>query len=137
MNCRILTFLSLLCGLALSGCAGADGSACREYKICCGMSSERGEVSEDAWRSFCDRHVSAAFPDGYTVVDATGYWRGDTGSTAKERAKIILVIAPADAREKVLSVARRYRKEFAQECVLVSSSDADMESVRAKDRAGK
>lgn len=127
---RSLVLLLLLCGMLLSGCAGGS-SASREYKIYCGMSSKQGEVSEEAWRDFCDRHVSAAFPDGYTVIDATGYWRTGPNATAKERAKVILIVAPAAAREKVRAVARRYREEFDQEAVLISASDAEIEVVQA------
>ena len=128
----------LMCAMLLTGCvAGNNASAWREYKVLCGMSSKNGEVSEDAWKRFCDKHVSAAFPDGYTVLDATGYWRSGQNATAKERSKVILVIAPADAREKVLSVARQFQKEFSQEFVLISSSDAEMEVVSAKDTSGR
>ena len=114
------------CTLLLSGCAMENVSACREYKIFCGMSSKNGEVSEEAWKRFCDKHVSAAFPDGYTVLESTGYWR-----TAKERAKVILIVAPADAKEKVLSVAKQYRKDFDQSAVLISSSKVEMDVVQA------
>lgn len=135
---RILSFSALLfCAMLLSGCAAGSASAWREYKVFCGMSSKNGEVSEDAWQRFCDKHVSAAFPDGYTVLDAMGYWRSGPDTTAKERAKVILIIAPADAREKVLSVARQYQKEFAQEAVLISSSEAETVVVSAKDPDGK
>jgi len=128
--------LLLLCGLMLSGCAGGN-AASREYKIYCGMSSKQGEVSEVAWRQFCDRHVSAAFPDGYTVLDATGYWRTGSDATAKERAKVILIVAPADAREKVRAVAYRYREEFDQEAVLISASDAETEVIQAPTQTAK
>ena len=101
------------------------------------MSSKNGEVSEEAWKRFCDRHVSAAFPDGCTILDATGYWRSGPDTTAKERAKVILVIAPAAARDKVLSIARQYRKEFDQGSVLVSSSDAESDVVSAEETNGK
>ena len=127
----------LLCGALFSGCAAGNGSARREYKVYCGMSSKNGEVSEEAWKRFCDKHVSAAFPDGYTVLDATGYWRSGPDTTAMEHAKVILVIAPADAREKVLSVARQYQKEFDQGSVLISSSEAETDVVSAKNTGGK
>ena len=128
----------LMCAMLLTGCvAGNNASSGREYKVLCGLSSKNGEVSEDAWKRFCDKHVSAAFPDGYTVLDATGYWRSGQNATAKERSKVILVIAPADAREKVLSVARQFQKEFSQEFVLISSSDAEVEGVSAKDASGR
>ena len=135
---RILGIICLLlCSLLFFGCAAGKVSAWREYKVFCGMSSKKGEVSEDAWKRFCDRHVSAAFPDGYTVLDATGYWRSGPNAAAEERSKVILIVAPADAREKVLSVARQYQQEFNQEAVLISSSRAEMDVVSKKDASGK
>ena len=135
---QILTiFCFLLCTLLLSGCAAGNESAWREYKEFCGMSSNSGEVPEDAWRRFCDKHVSAAFPDGYTVLDAAGYWRSGSDATAKERAKVILVIAREDAKEKVLSVARQYQKEFDQSAVLISSCKVEMDVIQAKSSNGK
>ena len=122
----------LLCGALFSGCAAGKVSAWREYKVYCGMSLKHGEVSEAAWQRFCDKHVSEAFPDGYTVLDATGYWR-----SAKERSKVILIVAPAAAREKVLSVARQYRKEFDQDAVLISSSEAETDVVSANGKVLK
>ena len=136
MTIRFGILCLLLCTL-FSGCAAGNASAWREYKVFCGMSSKNGEVSEDAWRRFCDKYVSAAFPDGYTVLDAAGYWRSGPATTAKERAKVILIVAPADAREKVLSVARQYQKEFAQEAVLISSSEAETVVVSAKGPDGR
>ena len=122
----------LLCGVLFSGCAAEKVSARREYKVYCGMSSKKGEVSEAAWQRFCGKYVSAAFPDGYTVLEATGYWR-----SAKERSKIILIVAPAAAREKVLSVARQYQKDFDQSSVLISCSETETDVVSAKDPDGK
>ena len=118
--------------LLFSGCAVNRTAAWREYKVFCGMSSRNGEVTEAAWSRFCDRYVSAAFPDGYTVIDAAGCWRSGSKTTEKERAKIILIVAPADAGEKVRSVARQYRKQFHQEAVLISSSDAEANFVRTE-----
>ena len=136
---RILSICCfLLCGVLLSGCAtGKTASAWRDYKVFCGLSSKNGEVSEAAWNRFCDQHVSAAFPDGYTVLDATGYWRSGSDATAKERSKVILIVAPADAREKVLSVARQYRKDFDQSVVLISSSEAETAFVSANEKVLK
>ena len=122
--------LLLVC-FVFTGCVGDRAAACREYKVYCGMSSPDGEVTEEAWSRFCDDCVSAAFPDGYTVIDATGYWRSDAGATAKERSKIILIVAPA-AGEEVRAVAKRYRERFAQISVLISVSDAEAEIVRAE-----
>ena len=133
----LIIFYFLLYGGLLSGCAAGKVSVWREYKVYCGMSLKKGEVSESAWKRFCDRHVSAAFPDGYTVLDATGYWRSGPDAAAKERSKVILISAPAAAREKVLSVAKQYRKDFDQDAVLISTSEAETVVVSAKDTSGK
>ena len=125
-----------LCML-LSGCAAVQGADWREYKVFCGLSSEQGEVSEAAWSRFCDQYVSAAFPDGYTVLDASGYWRSGSDLTAKERSKVILIVAPASAKEKVLLLARQFRHEFDQNAVLVSCSGIEADLVTAKDTRGK
>ena len=126
-----------VCGITLlavcllfCGCASSQVDAWQEYKVFCGMSSQSGEVSEKAWEDFCNKHVSAAFPDGYTVIDATGYWRSASAGTEKERSKIILILAPADARSKVLSVADQYRRQFAQEVVLISTSEVKTDFVQ-------
>ena len=115
--------------LLFCGCASKQ-AIWREYKVFCGMSSKNGEVSEKAWEDFCNKHVSAAFPDGYTVIDATGYWKSASFGTEKERSKIILILAPAEARSKVLSVADKYRKQFAQEAVLISTSEVKTDFVQ-------
>ena len=131
-----LLSIKLMCGIALlaacllfCGCASKQ-AAWREYKVFCGMSSRNGEVSEKAWEDFCKRYVSAAFPDGYTVVEATGYWKSASAGTEKERSKVILILAPVDARPKVLSFADQYRKQFAQEAVLISTSEVKTDFVQ-------
>ena len=118
-----------MCGVGLfaaclmfCGCVSKQDTW-QEYKVFCGRASKNGEVSEKAWEDFCNRHVSAAFPNGYTVIDATGYWKYASAGTEKERSKIILIFAPAEAHPKVLSVADQYRKLFDQEAVLVSASE--------------
>ena len=121
--------LSLPCllaaALALSGCAHSAAPTWREYKVFCGMSFKDGEVSEDDWRRFCDEHVTTAFPDGYTSFEATGHWKGAADATARENSRVLLIVAPSEAKEKVMDIARRYREQFQQEAVLVFTSGGD------------
>ena len=114
-----LTACLLALCLAFSGCVLHKDGGWREYKVFCGMSFKDGEVTEDDWRRFCDEHVTTAFPDGYTSFEATGYWKGAAATTARENARVLLIVAPADAKEKVLTIARQYRERFQQEAVLV------------------
>ena len=65
-----LSCLLALC-LAFAGCVHRVDGGWREFKVFCGMSCQGGEVTEADWRRFCDEHVTAAFPDGYTFQPGT------------------------------------------------------------------
>jgi hypothetical protein len=120
-----LPCLLLAACLVLCGCAHCPDNAWYEYKVFCGMSNQEGEITEADWRRFCDECVTTAFPDGYTSLEATGYWKGNGSETARETSRILLVIAPAEAKSKVLDIARQYREQFQQESVLVVSSPGE------------
>ena len=111
--------------LSLSGCVHCRDAGWREYKVFCGMSFKGGEVTEADWRRFCNEHVTTVFPDGYTSFEATGYWKGNGDTTARENSRVLLIIAPADAKDKVLTIAKLYREKFQQEAVLVVTSAGD------------
>ena len=130
---QLLPFACLLftC-LLLIGCVHPAGGDWMEYKIFCGMSYGSGTVSEAEWQRFCDECVSAEFPDGYTTVSATGYWKPEDGNapaTMREDSRIIVILAPSDAREIVRRIAGQYRRLFHQESVLITTSPADAEFV--------
>ena len=116
----------LAISLAFIGCAHVQPTAWREYKVFCGMSGQNGEVTEADWRRFCDEHVTTAFPDGYTSFEAIGYWKGSATATARENSRVLLIVAPAEAQEKVLTIARKYREMFHQEAVLVVKTPGDV-----------
>lgn len=130
---RLLPLACLFCAcLLLAGCMHPVSEDWREYKIFCGMSYNNGTVSEAEWQQFCDECVTAEFPDGYAVLSATGYWKSDDApATMREDSRIIVILAPSDAREKVRRIARQYRLLFHQESVLVATSQTDAEFVDA------
>lgn len=130
---QILSQVRLFCVcLLLVGCVHPAGWDWLEYKIFCGMSHNNGSVSEAEWQRFCDEYVTAEFPDGYTTVNATGYWKSnDAPTTIHEDSRIIVILAPPDAGEKVRRVAQQYRKLFHQESVLVTTSPTGAEFVEA------
>ena len=115
----------LAISLAFIGCAHVQPPAWREYKVFCGMSGQNGDMTEADWRRFCDEHVTTAFPDGYTSFEAIGYWKGSATSTAQENSRMHLIVAPAEAKGKVLLLARKYRELFHQEAVLVVTSPSN------------
>ena len=51
--------------------------------------------------------------------------KGSAATTERENSRVLLIVAPADAKDKVLTIARRYREQFQQEAVLVVTSAGD------------
>ena len=79
-----------------------------------------GEVSDADWASFLATEVTPRFPDGLSVVDMAGQWRGPSGEIARERSKLLVVVvfdAPAH-RPKVQAIVDVYLKRFRQQEVL-------------------
>lgn len=130
MNRIFFSFL-LVANVLFTGCCCTSRENWREYRIFCGMSQSDGAVSEAEWEQFCDKYVTAEFPDGYTTLKATGHWKSDDASAAtmREDSRIIVVLAPSDAKDKVRRVAHQYRQLFNQEAVLIVTSPAEAEFV--------
>ena len=115
-----------------AGCVHPAGGDWREYRIFCGMSHDSGTVSEAEFQRFCDEYVTAEFPNGYTTLRATGYWKSDEAPvTMREDSRIIVILASSDVKEKVRRIAQQYRCLFHQEAVLIVTSPADAEFVEA------
>ena len=121
--------LILFC-LLVSACIHTAEHGWREYKIFCGMSCPDGEVTEAQWNRFCEEYVTPVFPDGYTTMQAAGHWKSkERSAPVREKSRVIVVSAPADALGKIRDLAKRYRQLFKQECVLVVTTDAAAEFV--------
>ncbi len=79
-----------------------------------------GTVTDAQWQAFLDEAVTPRFPDGLTVVAATGQWRGADGRIETEAAQVLTLLHPGDAasREAIASIVREYKRRFMQEAVL-------------------
>ncbi|MFT8242517.1 DUF3574 domain-containing protein [Roseomonas sp. BN140053] len=79
-------------------------------------------VSEADWDRFLAEEVTPRFPDGLTVLDARGQWRGADARPEREPAKLLLLVlpgtTPAEAAARLEPVAAAYRTRFDQESVL-------------------
>ncbi len=118
----------------LGGCAAAGGArpacpagteAATVAEAYFGRNSGGREAVTDAeWTRFMDEVVTPAFPDGLTVLDAAGHWRGREGRIARERSKVLLVALPGATSEEALArltpLRRAYTARFAQESVMVA-----------------
>ena len=89
-----------------------------------GLSGPGGRaIAKKDWQAFMKRDVVAAFPDGFTVIPALGYWHGEgMTQTAQENSLILKVIHPAGpaALKKLSGIAKSYAKRFEQQAVLLS-----------------
>ena len=84
-------------------------------------------VSESDWSDFVAREVTPRFPDGFTVVDASGQWRdARRGSILHEGSKLIEIVLPGDSddRVKIEAIAEAYKRRFEQRSVGLIISQA-------------
>jgi hypothetical protein len=83
---------------------------------------DRIGVSNAAWSRFVDREITPRFPEGLTVVDASGQWRDTkTGGVVRELSKIVtIVLTDPDKQQASLdAVIAAYKKKFRQQAVAV------------------
>jgi len=121
--------LALAAALGLAGCAGMSSKVCApglmamtQAQIFFGRDIAGGAmVSEAEWRGFLDEEVTPRFPDGFTVADVSGQWRGNSGAIVREQSKELqIVIAGGAADETKLGAIRdAYRRRFNQDAVLL------------------
>ena len=79
-----------------------------------------GQVSDAEWTAFLDSTVTPAFPQGLTVLDAAGQWRGVSGEVVRERSKLVVLLHARSEKNDaaIATIVGTYRQRFAQEAVL-------------------
>ncbi|HMV31913.1 MAG TPA: DUF3574 domain-containing protein [Gemmatimonadales bacterium] len=82
--------------------------------------TDGGEVSDSAWQRFLRDEVTPRFPDGVTVLDAHGQWRGPSGALVQERSWVMVLYHEpgALAALAVEELVRVYVTRFTQDAVL-------------------
>ena len=127
---RAAAILGLAPVLILGGLAG-----CASLQPTCAPGATAGEtaqlffgrniagapgVSDADWRAFVDAEITPRFPDGLTVLDAAGQWRGASGAVEREASKVVVLMlsgAP-DEEGRLAAVRAAYKARFQQEAVL-------------------
>ncbi|WP_079171015.1 MULTISPECIES: DUF3574 domain-containing protein [unclassified Streptomyces] len=78
-------------------------------------------VTDREFTAFVDREVTPRFPDGLTVQEGHGQWRGADGTVVRERSyELVLLYPSAQARAsspKIERIREAYRQQFGQESV--------------------
>lgn len=93
-----------------------------EYQLFMGRSGPDGDIVDDAeWDAFLADAVTPRFPDGLTVLDGNGQWRGAEGQIQREESKILIILTPIDdeqSQDLIEQVVTEYKTRFEQESVL-------------------
>lgn len=121
-----LGFLGALAGL-LAGCATLPPLACgpgQEAMLTAELLfgrkiGERLGVSEAAFRHFIGEEVTRRFPDGLTVLDASGQYRDSSGRLIREPSKLLLIVLKdePEGRARLAAIAKAYKSRFQQQSV--------------------
>ncbi len=126
---RVFQSVLLLAAIfILAGCSAYTVTSCpagtdefAEYQLFFGRSSGGVEVvSDEAWAEFLADTVTPRFPDGLTVVDGAGQWRGSDGVVQRERSKVLIILtSPGEEGMRLTDeISAEYEARFNQETVL-------------------
>ena len=124
----------LAVGLVLGGCASVAGHGCpagqerlRTAQLFFGRDvAGRPAVSEAEFRKVLDEEITPRFPDGLTVLDGGGQWKGEENRLIREASKVVLIVLPkGDGNQTRLeSVRQAYKVRFRQDSVLLVTQPA-------------
>ena len=97
-----------------------------EYQLFMGLSAPDSDVVDDTeWETFLADTVTPRSPDGLTVLDGNGQWRGSNDQIEREASKLLIILAPNDddeAEELIDQISNEYKSRFEQESVLKTVS---------------
>ena len=119
--------LALVFALSLSACTTLRGLDCKggeqlaiQDSLYFGTGKPNGVVTTEEWAEFLQTEVTARFPQGLTVHEASGQWRGADGAIVREATHVVQLVHPDDApsEERVAEVIASYKAKFQQEAVL-------------------
>ena len=132
---------ALLVGLALAGCVSVEHVEHAEAEDMCPAGQERlstaqlffgrnigdtPRVSEAEFVRFVDEELTPRFPDGLTVFNGGGQWRGPENQLVREASKIVLIVLPKQGEntQRLQAVRAAYKTRFQQESVLLITQPA-------------
>ena len=119
----------IVLALGLAGCTSVQPPACpagqerlRTAQLFFGQNVDgKSGVSDADFRKFVDDELTPRFPDGLTVLNGGGQWRGNESQLIRAASKVVVIVLPAngDAHIRIDAVRDAYRQRFRQEAVLL------------------
>lgn len=120
--------------LGLGGCATAprqgagDARAWQQTDLYFALGRVGDSAAgESVWRRFTATEVIPRFPEGFTIVPATGTWRADASGSAPELdSRVLVILHPASrqADERIEAIRRAWRAMTGSESVLRADHEA-------------
>ena len=87
------------------------------------------DIREIRWRAFLDKEVTPRFPDGLTVLDAYGQWRGrQNDATNRLRSKVLVILCEDTAanRGAIDAIRAAYKNATRDQSVLLTTERVDV-----------
>ena len=97
------------------------GKPAIETQLYFGLSTTHGVVSAREWQRFVEREITPRFAEGFTIVDARGFWlSAQAKRTISENSKLLIRVHNGSAADNDDSsaIVEAYKRAFAQESVL-------------------
>ncbi len=131
---RVLPISCCLTLLALGGCASLVVPSCpagqepmRTAQLFFGRNiGQKPGVSEADFRAFVDQELTPRFPEGMTVLDGGGQWKGDENRMIRESSKVVVLVLPmkGDSGAKLDEARKAYVRKFRQDSVMLVTQPA-------------
>lgn len=86
-------------------------------------------ISDERWQTFLDTEVSSRFPDGLSVIDVYGQWRGSGESAPRRlRSRLLVLLHPdnADVRARIEAIRSTWKDQTGHQSVLRVTQTADV-----------
>lgn len=108
-----------------SGALPGAGAACAEriqQRLFFGLDGPEGAIDDREWQAFVEGVVTPRFPEGLTILEATGQWQARDKRITRESARVIEIIhdESRSAARHVAEIAAEYKTRYRQESVLIA-----------------
>jgi len=109
----------------------SDGGGCArqvQARLFFGLHGSAGMVSEGEWTQFLAETVTPRFPDGLTVFEASGQWRGRASRLEQEPARVVEIVHDdsSTARSFINQIVTIYKARHQQQSVMVTRTHIDV-----------
>lgn len=134
----LILALPLSLAFALAGCVRTQAAVPRAApqamllkcttqtasRLYLGLETPTGPVTESEWRTFMRDDIVPRLPAGFTLLAASGQWRGADGQSRQEDSLVLEVVGQDDSahRQALAEIVARYKTVFRQEAVLVTQA---------------